>query len=68
MHGHVDTSVLPRGHVLHLNPATWTGALKGIDRTDAHAEIMAENSIGVAAWYDRMHQVVQPRGACVQRE
>ena len=64
----LDMSILPRGHVLNLSRATWTGALKGIDRTDAHAEIMAESSIGVAAWYDRMHRAVQPRGACVQRE
>ena len=42
------------------------GALKAIDRTDAHAEIMAETS--VAPWYDRMHQAVSSRNSCVQRE
>ena len=42
------------------------GALKAIDRTAAHAEILAETDVG--PWYERMTAAVAPGNACVQRQ
>ena len=42
------------------------GALKAIDRTAAHAEIMAETEISPC--YERMRAAVAPGNACVQRQ
>ena len=43
------------------------GALKAIDRTSAHKEIMAETE-ALVAWYDRVHQLVEPGNACKLRQ
>lgn len=42
------------------------GALKAIDRTDAHAELLQQT--GIKPWYDRMSTTVAPGNACTSRQ